>query len=160
VADGPFSSAVFQFDGSAGGIDIRHCRAGRAPVGVLFKKIAPPVEAVWNVQVVGNTFQAGSGIVCEDPAAITKRPQNKIVVERNLFLGEPAKIGADPNVKFLSAEGNFRKAGMPDSGAPLLPTTEIQIDLPTEPQRFLQYDKSSPLFKAYKELPVGAPPEY
>jgi serine/threonine protein kinase len=159
VAEGPFSSAVFQFDGSAGGIDIRHCRAGRAPVAVLFKKITPPAEAIWQVQVVGNTFQAAAGIVCEDPVAITKRPQNRIVVERNLFLGEPGKIGGDPNAKFLTAEGNFRKAGAPPGGAPLLPTTEINIDLPTDPQRFLQYDKSSPLFKAYKDLPVGAPPE-
>jgi hypothetical protein len=159
VADGSFSTAVFEFDGSAGGIDIRHCRAGRAPVGVLFKKMTPPAEAVWNVQVVGNTFQTGSGIVCEDPTGLTKRPQNKIVVERNLFLGEPAKIGADPNAKFLTAEGNFRKAGLPDAGMPLLPTTAIDVDLPTDLQRFLQYDKSSPLFKAYKDLPVGAPPE-
>lgn len=159
VADGPFSSAVFQFDGSAGGIDIRHCRAGRAPVGVLFKKTMPPVEAVWQVQVVGDTFQTDAGIVCDDPIGIMKRPQNKIVVERNLFLGEPARVGADPNAKFLTAEGNFRKTGAPPGGAPLLPTTEINFDLPTDPQRFLKYDKSSPLFKAYKDLPVGAPPD-
>ena len=77
------------------------------------------------------------------------------------WIKEGAKLdtGADPNAKFLTAEGNFRKAGAPNGGPPLLTTTEINIELPTDPQRFLQYDKSSPLFKAYKDQPVGAPPE-
>jgi hypothetical protein len=159
VLDGPFSLAAFQFEGSASNVDIRHCRAGRAPNGVLFRKLVPPADAVWQVQLIGNTFQTqpGAGIVCEDPAAVAKRPQNKVVVERNFFVGEPARVGADPKGTFLAAEGNFRKSGTPAS--PLLQTTEINVTLPTEPARFLAYDRSCPLFRAFKDQPVGAPPD-
>ena len=159
VADGPFSSATFQFEGSATSVDIRHCRAGRAPNGVLFRKLTPPADAVWQVQIVGNTFmtEPGVGINCQDPANVVKRPQNKIVVERNYFVGEPARVGADANAKFLVAEGNFRMTGKPAS--PLLATTEINVTLPTEPARFLVYDRSCPLFRAFKDQPVGAPPD-
>ncbi len=157
VAEGPFSSAAFQFDGSAGGIEIRHCRAGRAPNGVLFRKQMPPAEAIWQVRIVNNTFQAEAGIVCEDPPEIMKRPQNKIVVERNYFIGEPARVGADPNAKFVTAQGNYRKTGTP-GGSPLVPTTEVPVDLPTEPQKFLQYGDSCPLAHILNNQPVGAPP--
>jgi hypothetical protein len=63
--------------------------------------------------VVGNTIQTtpGAGIVCEDPASVAKKPQNKIVVERNLFVGEPGRVGGDPKAAFITAEGNYRKAG-------------------------------------------------
>jgi eukaryotic-like serine/threonine-protein kinase len=160
-AEGPYSSAAFQFEANATGIEIHHCRAGNAANGVLFRKLLPPAEPNWQVKIVGNTFQAtqGAGINCEDPAELAKRPQNRIIVERNYFLGEPARVGVDPNAKFLTAEGNFRKTGTPPGPSPQFPTTEINIDLPSDPAKFLQYDKSSPLFRAYKDQPVGAPPE-
>jgi hypothetical protein len=160
VAEGPYSSAAFQFDGSATNVEIRHCRAGRSPNGVLFKKLTPPADAVWQVQIVGNTIQTtpGAGIVCEDPIGFGKRQLNRIVVERNFFVGEPARVGADPKAPFITADGNYRKKGTP-VGSPQLPTTEISVELPTDPARFLVYDKNSPLFRAFKNAPVGAPPE-
>lgn len=160
VGEGPYSSAAFQFEGSATGVEIRHCRVGRSENGVVFKKSTTSPDAVWQVQIVGNTIQTtpGAGIVCEDPAAIAKRPQNKIVVERNFFVGEPARVGADPAAPFMTADGNYRKAGTP-VGSPNLPTTEIAVELPTDPAKFLTYDKNSPLYRAFKNAPVGAPPD-
>jgi eukaryotic-like serine/threonine-protein kinase len=162
VIEGPYRVGAFDFYGTALGVEISHCRVWKAGSGVHFGKNTP---SVWRVDVVGNTFHTmtRAGIEIEDAVAM-KRPENQIAFRQNYFLYTPAVsqvTGDTTDARFLSAEGNFRKNGTPP-GSPLTPTTEIDVELPADPNdrvHFLMYDRSSPLFKAYNDKSVGAPPE-
>jgi serine/threonine protein kinase len=169
IAEGPFTSAAFLFDGSASGVEIRHCRVWRAGNGVLFRKLAPPATgAIWRADIVGNTFHTltAAAIRFDDAGQIKQRTENRIGIAQNFFaaVSEVAKIEGDANMqKFLAVEANsnFRKRLTPP-GSPFVPTAEIDADVPTNPidrTHFLLYDQTSPLFRAFGGKPVGAPPE-
>jgi hypothetical protein len=163
VVEGPYREGAFQFEGGATGVEIRHCRVWKAGTGVQFRRPRP--ETNWRVDVVGNTFHSLSraGVRIED-APLMKRSEIQITVSQNYFHGVPmvAQVEGDAsNAKFLSAEGNFRKTGT-DPGSPLMPTFEVNAELPADPMdrsHFLTYDRANPLFKAFNGKPVGAPPE-
>jgi len=162
VIEGPYRDGAFDFAGTALGVEIRNCRVWKAGSGVHFGKAT---ASTWRVDIVGNTFHTLSraGILIEDAVAM-KRLENQITFRQNYFLNLPEVsqvVGDLNNAKFLTAEGNFRKSGTPP-GSPLTPTDEINVDLPTDPNdriHFLAYDRSSRLFTAFKDKPVGAPPE-
>jgi len=164
VVEGPYRDGAFNFDGSATGVDIRHCRVWNSASGVCFR--APKPETAWRVEVTGNTFHTmtRAGFWFKDAAAM-KRPDILITVLQNYFIGmSPVVLAENPdltNAKFVKAEGNFRKTG--SQPGPLVEADELNIDLPNEPgdrAQFLTYDRTSPLFKAFKGEPVGAPPPY
>jgi hypothetical protein len=165
VIEGPYREGAFQFEGSAGGVKIEHCRVWKAGNGVNFHKPSP--QTIWRVEVVGNTFHSlsGAGVYIDD-ATTMKRTENpnQIAFSLNYFQGVPmvAQVGGDAsNAKFLSADGNFRQTGT-QPGNPILPSAEVNAELPADPMdrgHFLTYDRTSPLFTAFNGKPVGAPPE-
>src|SRR5262245_22716869 len=183
TVDGGFSGGAIQFDGPALEVDIRRCRV-RADYGVYFRKRP---EGGWRVDVVGNTFLSlAAGVRFEDIAQFRgKNVGTQIRLAQNYFFGpgQVSRIDADSGAQLSQmGEGNFRKRGTPagdrpapqapppkkgdpepppmKAPPPLVPTVELDVDLPTESgPRFLRYDRQSPLAAAYQGKPVGAPPD-
>jgi serine/threonine protein kinase len=175
LIEGPPGGACILFEGSAAA-DIRNCRFWKGACGLQVRKAIerPPSDFSWQVGVINNTFhsQSVAAVWVEDAGQVKQRPENAFTFNQNYFAGSPVcfKIDGDMNgAKFLSVDAsNFRKAGMAPAAPPNLPPTmplpiaETPADVVTDPgnpARLLTYDRNSPLFKAYKDKPVGAPPE-
>lgn len=160
VVLGPTNVAGFEFEGSCKNVEIRNCRVFETNEGVFFKR--PRADVFWQVTIANNTFAnlKGAGVRCEDGSPMRK-PDNRIVVDQNLFGPMPmaARVDGDmKDAKFLAANGNFRKAGVAPGSEQLFKTAEVPVDLPSNPAdaKFLYYTKDHALNKAHQGKPVGA----
>jgi len=167
--EGPFTAGAFQFEGSAGAIEIKHCRVWNVGHGVWFRKSTAPQPPIWQVNLVGNTFHTtlGPALRFEDVAQLKAKPETRITLAQNFFAGTPAVAlfeGDLTGSKFLVAEPNSNvcKTGTQPGNMPV-PLAQVEADVPTNPadrKAFLMYPKSSPLFTAaIGNKPAGVPPE-
>lgn len=174
LLDGPAAGPAVQFEGTATAIDVRHCRFWKAGSGIVFKKLVAgltPASAVWQVNVVSNTFRslAGPALVCEEPGQMIaqKKPEDRIVLAQNFFAELPmvADVRGNPpadQTTFLVVEPtNLRKAGLPAGYPPLEAIIgQVNGDVPADPANpgtFLRYEKKGPLTTTAPK-PAGAPP--
>jgi len=168
TVEGPFTGAAFQFEGTAGAIEIKHCRVWNVGNGVWFRK-STTGQPIWQVNIVGNTFHTTTGptLRFEDVNQLKAKPEMRISLAQNFFAGTKMVAlfegGNLAGSKFFVAEpnSNVRKSGVPPGNMPI-PMAEANADLPVSPadrKNFLMYPKSSPLFTAANGKPAGVPPE-
>lgn len=168
--EGPFRKGAFLVQGSTVRIEFKHNRIFQAVNGVYFNEFK--AGYAYRVRIVGNTFYGltDAGIHFKN-AAVPSQPQHasqqNLEIEQNYFATNQQNaayvlLRSDDTAQFpVRLNVNNARNALTKDGVPALNATIVEAQLPLDPNddKFLRYDKASPLYKvAPGSKPVGMPP--